>query len=86
VDAVWPGSGSRGAFFGEHVRLLWAESPKSLEGRRVGVWHWRLFCNERWEPIHPRGEVYSTELTEIGWQSWSERQTHIITAPEMDPG
>jgi hypothetical protein len=73
------------AFFGEHVRLLWAESPKSLEGWRVGVWHWRLFCNERWEPVHPRGEVYSTELTEAGWKSWGERQARIITAPGMDP-
>ncbi len=74
------------AFFREHVRLLWAESPKTRQGRRAGVWHWRLFCDEHWRPIHPRGEVYGTELIAIGWQSWSERQARIITAPGMDPG
>lgn len=59
-------------FFQEDLRLVWAESPKTRMGRRVGVWHWRLFCDEHWRPILPRGEVYSTELTERGWKSASE--------------
>lgn len=59
-------------FFDENVRLLWAESPKSPEGIRRGVWHWRLFCDEHWQPFLPRGEVYSTEFTELGWRSASE--------------
>lgn len=60
------------AFFGEHLRLAWAESPKSAIGRSRNVWHWRVFANEAWEPIFPRGEVYSKEFTELGWKSASE--------------
>lgn len=60
------------AFFGDDVRYLWAESPKSDVGKREGVWHWRLFCDENWQAILPRGEVYSSELTELGWKSASQ--------------
>lgn len=60
------------AFFGWNVRLLWAESPKSDVGKRAGVWHWRLFCDEHWQPIKPRGEVYSSDFTEVGFKSATE--------------
>jgi hypothetical protein len=60
------------AFFGQHVRYVWAESPKSPMGRERGVWHWRLFCDAAWQPILPRGEVYSTEFTELGWRTASQ--------------
>jgi hypothetical protein len=60
------------AFFGEHLRLAWAESPKSEAGKQRGVWHWRVFADENWEPILPRGEVYSSKFTELGWKSASE--------------
>lgn len=60
------------AFFGDDVRYVWAESPKSRQGRAAGVWHWRLFCDEHWVPILPIGEVYSLDFTEKGWQSTSE--------------
>lgn len=59
------------AFFGEHLDKVWAESPKSPEGRARNVWHWRLFCDAHWQPILPRDEVYSREFTEVGWQSAS---------------
>jgi hypothetical protein len=59
-------------FFGEARRYAWAESPKSDMGKAHGVWHYRVFCNATWEPILPRGEVYSTEFTAKGWRSWSE--------------
>lgn len=36
------------------------------------VQHWRLFADEHWNPILPRGEVYSSKFTEIGWKSASE--------------
>jgi hypothetical protein len=61
------------AFYGEDRRLVWTESPKSDVGRTHEVWHYRLFCNPMWRPMKPRGEVYSRELTEVGWQSWSEQ-------------
>jgi len=60
------------AFFGDDVRKTWLEGPYSPEGKRAGVWHYRLFCDEGWNPIKPRGEVYSTEFTEAGWKSFSE--------------
>lgn len=60
------------AFFGDHVDKLWIEPPYSEEGRARSVFHYRLFCDPAWEPILPRGEVYSTHFTEIGWKSFSE--------------
>lgn len=61
-------------FFGDDKRLLWAEPPSSEIGKRADCWHYRLFCDEHWQPILPRGEVYSRELTEVGWKSFSEVQ------------
>lgn len=58
--------------FGGKKRLLWCEPPYSNEGKQAGVYHYRLFCDERWQPIMPRGEVYSTRFTELGWKSFSE--------------
>ncbi len=65
------------AFFKDDLRYVWAESPKSPQGKQFCVWHWRLFCDERWQPIMPRGEVYSSEFTELGWKSSSELGIHI---------
>lgn len=58
--------------FRGNCRLLWCEPPYSSEGKKAEVYHYRLFCNEGWEPIMPRGEVYSTQFTELGWKSFSE--------------
>lgn len=58
--------------FGSNCRLLWCEPPYSTDGKKAGVYHYRLFCNEAWEPIMPRGEVYNTQFTELGWKSFSE--------------
>src|SRR4051794_11515663 len=55
------------AFFGDTLRLAWVESPKTPEGELVGVQHWRVFCGPGWVPLLPRGEMYSTRYTEIGW-------------------
>lgn len=44
------------AFFGDYCRLIWAEPPFSLDGKRNGIWHYRLFCGPNWEPILPRGD------------------------------
>lgn len=60
------------AAFGDHLRYVWAESPKSPEGIARDVWHWRLFCDEHWQPILPRKEVYSKDFTELGWRSASQ--------------
>lgn len=62
--------------FGESKGLAWIESPKSEIGKRFEVLHYRIFADEHWQPIHPRGEVYSTEFTEKGWKSWSELHLH----------
>lgn len=61
--------------FGLDKRKIWIEPPYSKEGKEKEVWHYRLFCDENWQPIIPRGEVYSKELTEKGWKSYSELNT-----------
>lgn len=60
------------AFYGEHARSTWYESAKSPQGKARNVEHFRLFCDEQWIPRLPRGEVYSTELTALGWRSASQ--------------
>lgn len=60
------------AFYGENTRIVWYEPAYSAVGKRNEVTHWRLFCDENWQPILPRGEVYSRELTEAGWKSASQ--------------
>lgn len=58
--------------FQNFEHLLWIEPPYSAEGKANDVWHYRLFCDINWAPIKPRGEVYSTQFTELGWKSFSE--------------
>jgi hypothetical protein len=60
------------AFFRVAVHWIWTESAKTDHGRKLGVIHYRVFCDEQWQAFHPVGEVYSRELTEKGWQSWSD--------------
>ena len=62
------------AFFGADYRKTWSEGPKGDGGKAADCWHYRLFCDENWEAIMPAGEVYSKELTESGWKSFSEVQ------------
>lgn len=61
-------------FFGEHKKWVWIEPPYSKEGKQAEVYHYRLFCDENWQPIKPRGEVYTKCFTERGWKSFSEVQ------------
>lgn len=63
--------------YGEHKRWAWVEPPYSDKGKAKEVWHYRLFCDEHWQPIKPRGEVYSKEFTEAGWKSYSEVQAEL---------
>ena len=60
--------------FMPYERLIWVEPPYSEEGKKLNVWHYRLFCDENWQPIKPKGEVYNTQFTEIGWKSFTELQ------------
>lgn len=60
------------AFYGPWRKYIWLESAKFPEGKQADVRHYRVFCDEHWQPIIPRGEVYSRELTEAGWLSFSE--------------
>lgn len=79
LSLSWPGGRSRKAFnavinhlFGPFKKWIWTEAPFSEEGKKNEVWHYRLFCDEHWRPIKPRGEVYSKQFTERGWKSFSE--------------
>jgi hypothetical protein len=58
--------------FGSNKKMLWVEGPFSPEGKQNDVWHYRLFCDPAWKAIIPKGEVYNTHFTEIGWKSFSE--------------
>lgn len=60
------------AFFESDTSKCWVEPPYSPEGKRCDVHHYRLFCDQGWVPMIPRGEVYGKEFTEIGWKSFSE--------------
>ncbi len=60
------------AILGADAKLAWTESPKSPQGIELGVMHWRVFADAGWRAIKPRGEVYSKEFTDAGWQSWSD--------------
>lgn len=77
------------AFFPDDSgRWLWGEPPVTERAKQLEVWHYRLFCDEHWQPIKPRGEVYSTEFTEQGWKSASElfeTERRIIESP-LYPG
>jgi len=64
-------------FFEPHARWVWCEPPFSAVGKKKNVWHYRLFADEHWQPILPKGEVYSTLKTELGWLSWSELQDKL---------
>lgn len=54
------------------ANLSWHEGPYSKIGRTLDVHHFRVFCDAGWQATHPRGEVYSRELTEAGWKSFSD--------------
>lgn len=56
-------------FYRDWVRYIWEESGVTPG---IEVRHYRVFCDPAWQPILPRGEVYSRELTEAGWKSWSD--------------
>lgn len=62
--------------FGKHKTKIWTEPPYSERGKKMGIWHYRLFCDERWIPIIPRKEVYSKDFTEPEWMSYSELQAY----------
>lgn len=65
------------AFFGTHSKWVWEEPPYTDFGKAHDIWHYRLFCDQAWQPIKPRGEVYSKELTEAGWLSFSDVQDAV---------
>lgn len=62
------------AFFRSYAKWVWTEPPYSAQGKQQDIYHYRLFCDEFWQPLKPRGEVYSRELTEAGWKSFSDVQ------------
>lgn len=47
-------------FFGDHRHRLWVTGPTTAAGRAFDVWHWRLFCDEHWEPA-----VFDREPAEL---------------------
>lgn len=64
-------------FYGDWTRYVWTEST-ALESLPCEVWHYRVLCNPKWQPIVPRKEVYSREFIEKGWQSFSDQRADRI--------
>lgn len=60
--------------FGEDKKMIWIEPAYTDKGKQMNITHYRLFCNQLWQGIMPKGEVYSKEFTEAGWKSYSEVQ------------
>lgn len=63
-----------GLLFGDNKKLLWCEPPHTPQGKKIDVWHYRLFADSKWQAIKPRGEVYTREFTKAGWKSYSDVQ------------
>ena len=62
------------AFYGDWTRYIWEEGSHYRRSHDPEVRHYRVFCDPAWQPIIPRGEVYTREFIEAGWKSWSDRQ------------
>lgn len=61
--------------YGVFRHLVWTEPPYDKAGKDTDTWHYRVFVDVATGiPILPRGEVYTRELTEAGWKSFSEVQ------------
>jgi hypothetical protein len=60
------------AFFEDDCAKAWVEPPYSPRGIKLEVYHYRLFCDEGWQPIIPRCEVYTRDATPARWKSFSE--------------
>jgi hypothetical protein len=65
--------------FGQLSRYVWEESQPTESRKLVTaeVRHYRVFCDPAWNPIIPRGEVYTRDFIEIGWKSWSDKQYEL---------
>jgi len=79
LSILFPGGRKKGhlkkilkGLFGKSINNLWIEPPVTEFGKSKHVWHYRLFCDKNWTPIQPCGEVYSTQNTPKGWQSYTE--------------
>mgnify|MGYP003524565819 FL=1 len=59
-------------FFVTWTRYVWEEGPSMKLPAEVR--HYRVFCDPAWQPILPRGEVYTRDFVEKGWKSWSDQQ------------
>lgn len=65
------------AFFADDCSKAWVEPPYSAEGKRCDVYHYRVFCNEGWEPIVPQREVYTRDDTPADWKSFGELHGYV---------
>lgn len=39
------------AFFGDDLEHVWGQPAVTEYGESSGLWHWRLFCDENWQPL-----------------------------------
>lgn len=54
------------SLFGSDLPAVWAEPPGN-DGRDLQHWHFRLFCDERWNAIEDEPVHMQRELRRRGW-------------------
>lgn len=70
------------AFYGDWCQYIWHEGPSEKSPGEVH--HYRVFCDPAWQPIIPRGEVYTRDFIEKGWKSFSDLQFDKLSNDETD--
>ena len=73
-------------FYHEWTRFVWDESNATLPTKTSGeIHHYRVFCDPAWQPIVPRGEVYTRDFIENGWKSFSDQQYDKYLTESLTP-
>jgi hypothetical protein len=60
--------------FRHRLAWVWVQRSVTELGRRKGVWHYKLFCDERWLPV--KTEELPAAMREYAWLPFSEVQQY----------
>lgn len=62
-------------FFGSQCRYLLCDPPMTKHGKEFDVWHYRLLCDELWNPPRSRVEIPVEQFKAAGWITFEEMKT-----------
>jgi hypothetical protein len=60
------------AFFGHDLSRVWVCAPLTEEGRQYNIKHYRLFCDEKWQPLPRTAGIAKSPMHALGWNLWGE--------------